>query len=62
MEIKIRFKIGARVCFIEDGKMLFDEVRNMTVYVNEDGTHSVIYYFKSTGTYKWEGEILPAAK
>ena len=55
MEIKIRFKIGARVCFIEDGKMLFDEVRNMTVYVNEDGTHSVIYYFKGSGTYKCEG-------
>ena len=60
MEIKIRFKIGARVCFIADGKMLFDEVRNMTVYVNEDGTHSVIYYFKESMHSRWEGELLPA--
>ena len=60
MEIKIRFKIGARICFIEDGKMLFDEVRNMTVYVNEDGTHSVIYYFKNSSQSRWEREICPA--
>ena len=62
MEIKTKFKIGDRIIFIEDGKMVFDNIAGMTVYVYEDGTQRVFYTFKETEKYKWESEICRAAK
>ena len=32
MEIKTKFKIGDRLCFIENGVMVFDTVESISVY------------------------------
>ena len=61
MEIKTKYKIGDRLCFIENGAMVYDDVESVSAYVYEDGKVNVYYYFKHSQRTKNECDVIQAS-
>ena len=57
MEIKTKFKIGDRLCFIENGVMVFDTVESISVYQYDETTKTVYYYMEGVKKSKNESEV-----
>ena len=57
MEIKTKFKIGDRLCFIENGVMVFDTVESISVYQYDEATKTVYYYMQDLKKSKTESEV-----
>ena len=60
MEIRTKYKIGDRLCYIENGAMVFDTVESISVYVYADGKVNVYYYFKHSQRTKNENDVCEA--
>ena len=60
MEIKTKFKTGDRLCFIDKGAIVYDNVKDITVYVYENGTHCVYYSMKESGLSRNEDYVMLA--
>ena len=63
--IVTKYSIGDRVCFIDNGALVYDNVDSISVFVYSDGSHQTYYvqtYYQleHSKRFKCEEELCPA--
>ena len=63
--IVTKYSIGDRVCFIENGELVYDNVDSISLHVDSDGSHQTYYvqtYYQleHSKRFKCEQDLCPA--
>ncbi len=60
MNIVTKYNIGNRVCFIDNGALVYDNVCGINLYVYSDWSHQTYYSLEHSGKCKCEQDLCPA--
>ena len=55
-----KYSIGDRVCFIDNGALVYDNVCGINLYVYSDWSHQTYYSLEHSGKCKCEQDLCPA--
>ena len=58
--IVTKYSIGDRVCFIDNGALVYDNVDSISVFVYSDGSYQTYYSLEHSGKCKCEQDLCPA--
>jgi alpha-N-acetylglucosamine transferase len=58
--IVTKYSIGDRVCFIDNGALVYDDVDSISVFVYSDGSYQAYYQLEHSGIFKCEQDLCPA--
>jgi alpha-N-acetylglucosamine transferase len=58
--VETKYSIGDRVCFIDNGALVYDDVDSISVFVYSDGSYQIYYSLEQSYSFKCEEELCPA--
>ena len=58
--VETKYSIGDRVCFIENGELVYDDVDSISVFVYSDGSYQTYYSLEQSYSFKCEQDLCPA--
>ena len=58
--IVTKYSIGDRVCFIDNGALVYDNVDSISVFVYSDGSYQTYYSLEQSYSFKCEQDLCPA--
>jgi hypothetical protein len=58
--VETKYSIGDRVCFIENGALVYDDVDSISVFVYSDGSYQIYYSLEQSYSFKCEQDLCPA--